>query len=507
MARRRRGVASVGVGCVPKTCLRARGLALGVLVAASVACLVATPASGQPSQAGGAGHALLFSNNVATIAPFNDMPTDELTFEAWVETSDSCHTGAIVSYAEQAPQTSDSMARVRAFNSFVVWNIKDLLACRDYELLDRIPDPQQVSCRSAFTTTKSKRNPINLADGEWHHVAVTWSARNKGLTTIYVDGMKRAQAETGKTNPIKPGGALVLGAEQDCYGGCFEKDQAYYGYMDEVRIWSKALTQTEILKNMRFSGTYASGLAPDGLVAYWKFDDPKDDHGILTSHYTARDYSGRGNVLNVVTKPKQADRNVEFGGRDLGFPALELDNNYAMQSWFQGMPDKDITIEFWAKTPAISDSSDDRIKNQEILSFASDTVGNGDVDDDGGYADAGFIDDAILIEKYATEFKGTSYLDKARDVSTVGSISVHVNANRQGNNYKFDNWIDFPVNWKDDKWHHIAVTWRQSDGRTELYFDGKSRTPFWSSEGHRLDNKSPNAGGVKPNMFLASKFP
>ena len=99
-----------------------------------------------------------------------------------------------MSYAEQAPQTSDSMARVRAFNSFVVWNIKDLLACRDYELLDRIPDPQKVSCRSAFTTTKSKRNPINLADGEWHHVAVTWSARNKGLTTIYVDGMKRAQA-------------------------------------------------------------------------------------------------------------------------------------------------------------------------------------------------------------------------------------------------------------------------------------------------------------------------
>ena len=35
----------------------------------------------------------------------------------------------------------------------------------------------------------------------------------------------RRAAYTGKTGPLKPGGALMLGAEQDCYGGCLDRGQ------------------------------------------------------------------------------------------------------------------------------------------------------------------------------------------------------------------------------------------------------------------------------------------
>ena len=44
-----------------------------------------------------------------------------------------------------------------------------------------------------------------------------------------------AQVETGATEPIQPGGALMLGADQDCYGGCSDPTQAYHGLMDEVQ--------------------------------------------------------------------------------------------------------------------------------------------------------------------------------------------------------------------------------------------------------------------------------
>lgn len=42
------------------------------------------------------------------------------------------------------------------------------------------------------------------------------------------------KVETGATEPIQPDGALMLGGDQDCYGGCTDPTQAYHGLMDEV---------------------------------------------------------------------------------------------------------------------------------------------------------------------------------------------------------------------------------------------------------------------------------
>jgi len=291
-----------------------------------------------------------------------------------------------------------------------------------------------------------------------------------------------------------------LGAEQDCYAGCFEKQQAFYGMMDEVRIWKRALTQTEILRYFRFSG---ETIDDRDLVAYWKFDDLVGDRGIMTTHYQAKDSSGRGNNLSILSLPKQAEDNVIQNGRDLGLAALDFQNNYAMNAYFQGMPSKDITVEFWSKTPAVSDSKEDRDLYQELFSFASIKKGNGDVSDDGGYADAVFMDDAILIEKYNNEFIGSGWLPdikKSDMASTIGTISVHINANRQGNGFKYDNWIDFAVDWKDDKWHHVAVSWKHQTGETKLYFDGKEVKPFWKSDKHKVEHKSPRKGGVDPHI-------
>jgi hypothetical protein len=71
-------------------------------------------------------------------------------------------------------------------------------------------------------------------DGKWHHLAVTWTAADNGLTEIYWDGLIAASAYTGKTAPLDPHGAFMLGGEQDCFGGCTDSDQGFYGLMDEV---------------------------------------------------------------------------------------------------------------------------------------------------------------------------------------------------------------------------------------------------------------------------------
>lgn len=112
------------------------------------------------------------------------------------------------------------------------------------------------------------------------------------------------------------------------------------------------------------------------------------------------------------------------------------------------MPNKDITVEFWAQTPAHTAEENPLTieRYAEFFSFATMKIDDGKVGNDFGYADTAFIDDAIRIEKYYTEYNGTRYLPNS-DVATMGALSIHINANRDGNGKAYDNWLDYAVGW------------------------------------------------------------
>lgn len=40
-------------------------------------------------------------------------------------------------------------------------------------------------------------------------------------------------------------GSLVLGQNQECFGGCFSPEQSLAGDMANVRIWDRALPQVQ----------------------------------------------------------------------------------------------------------------------------------------------------------------------------------------------------------------------------------------------------------------------
>ncbi len=51
-------------------------------------------------------------------------------------------------------------------------------------------DPREVSCAAAFNHSETAR--VVDRDGlGWHHLAVTWTAANNGLTQIYLDGAQQ----------------------------------------------------------------------------------------------------------------------------------------------------------------------------------------------------------------------------------------------------------------------------------------------------------------------------
>lgn len=434
------------------------------------------------SRPGGAGYALLFRDHGVIMEDFVDLGEDEFTFEAWLRTSDSCHHSALFSYAAK-PENPERGSTETEANHFVIYNQNNLVACHDFEYIDLYPDEQKVSCYAAYDHSP-KLPSIVSRDGTWHHVAVTWTAADDGLTKIYVDGLLMVEASTRKTRPLKKGGALVLGSEQDCYSGCLDRGQGFHGEMDEVRVWKVARSQEEILRHMRDS------MGLDGhndLAAYWKFNDP-EDHGINKGIRVAKDHSGRGNDLILATLPKSSVQDIsspKVSKQISDSGVLTFKNNYAMNQNFRGMPTDDLSVEFWARTPAYSEAQPDIWS--EFISFAAARGASKDFVE--------FLDDAILVQKYSKEMAKTKQVNYM-DIKTRGSISISINSNAKGMDKKNENWIDYNVGWTDGEWHHVAISWSKSTGEVTLYFDGEKKSPFMVCNGGRISVENSPGGGV-----------
>ncbi|XP_054600957.1 neuronal pentraxin-1 isoform X2 [Nothobranchius furzeri] len=93
---------------------------------------------------------------------------------------------------------------------------------------------------------KAMTLPINIMDGKWHHVCVTWSTHD-GAWEAYQDGVKKGSGQNlSAWRPIKPGGNFILGQEQDTMGGRFDITQSFMGQMSDFQFWSRVLTASEI---------------------------------------------------------------------------------------------------------------------------------------------------------------------------------------------------------------------------------------------------------------------
>ncbi len=92
--------------------------------------------------------------------------------------------------------------------------------------------------------------------GKWHHFACVHA---KSRVTLYIDGVEVARHENEKERVLThdPEAPLRIGVE------------GFTGRIDELRIWGRALSASELKAEMYHS---LKG-NEKGLIAYWKFDD------------------------------------------------------------------------------------------------------------------------------------------------------------------------------------------------------------------------------------------
>jgi beta-lactam-binding protein with PASTA domain len=118
-----------------------------------------------------------------------------------------------------------------------------------------------------------------LTPGQWHHVAGTFDGTN---FLLYVDGnlvasrIRRGSMEVGTT-------PLVIGNNDN-------RRRGFHGAMDDIVVWSRALSGAEILA--RFAGPL-QGDEP-GLVGYWNFDEGSGQSVLDASPGPADGYLGIG---------------------------------------------------------------------------------------------------------------------------------------------------------------------------------------------------------------------
>ncbi|RVE62616.1 hypothetical protein OJAV_G00158950 [Oryzias javanicus] len=82
----------------------------------------------------------------------------------------------------------------------------------------------------------------------WHSICTTWDSE-KGLVQIWVDGMPSIRKFI-ISGPISGAVKIVLGQEQDTFGGGFDAKQSFVGMITDVHMWDYTLSSCEIQNYM-----------------------------------------------------------------------------------------------------------------------------------------------------------------------------------------------------------------------------------------------------------------
>lgn len=150
---------------------------------------------------------------------------------------------------------------------------------------------------------------LQLKADNWYHLALTFDGgtdKTEGADIrFYINGKLKiagkctATDDQGTAVALTKVNFMVPHSEEDngkprCFwlGYSYDKDRSFNGLMAEVRMWNRALSAEEINAPSHFYKLYPdeeTGLFPEELVAYWKFDNGKGK--------TVKDWSIYGNDL------------------------------------------------------------------------------------------------------------------------------------------------------------------------------------------------------------------
>jgi hypothetical protein len=122
-----------------------------------------------------------------------------------------------------------------------------------------------------FDKPHDVRGNITSTEGQWTHYCMSWSISSR-LQRIYYNGTLVGADATPVNRTLGPDGYLVLGNDQDCYGGCFQSSQIFGGQLYKLDVFSKELSMSEV-RELWKSGLCSEMEERYGRIRYLKWED------------------------------------------------------------------------------------------------------------------------------------------------------------------------------------------------------------------------------------------
>lgn len=254
-------------------------------------------------------------------------------------------------------------------------------------------------------------NSVNYVDNKWHHFVITYNGAN---CVAYMDGSQIA-TDSVVGAPSVATSSANLGFGQHVQNG----NEWFLGLMDDVRIYNRALSATEVSDFY-----YCIEPSTTGLVSWWKFDEGSgtsaaDSIGSNTGTITNATYS-----TDVFIKPRTSAGQrqvVRDFGTCLRFSVA--DSRVVFTDSTSLDIANTITISAWIKPSSYGESSQGRI-----------------------------------VDKLNTT---NGYALMLNNASSVGGLRAFVSGTARTSN---NNVIKLGV------WQHVALTYDKDAGANNLIF-------------------------------------
>ncbi len=160
-----------------------------------------------------------------------------------------------------------------------------------------------------------------VTPGVWNHIVVTQNASKQ--QKIYFNGKLVGSATEGSSSRRENSSDSRIDKSAVAnifFGGGGVYKAGFNGWIDEVQVWNKALTDAEVLEAMKGYET-----APQGLVAYYTFEEVKDN-----SYFENKGTGGdlRGKIVKIVNSGGEATATAFYEesntvtNNELGYPGI-----------------------------------------------------------------------------------------------------------------------------------------------------------------------------------------
>jgi len=260
-----------------------------------------------------------------------------------------------------------------------------------------------------------------ISAGQWHHVAAVHD-RDARTRTIYVDGVA-VLLNGGVTSPVYSGtwgsdpGAASIGGENSAAGSEAVANWRFDGNIDEVRIYTTALSQSQVQVVKNEARPCAA--TPPGVVGLWRFDEERWD-GSAGEVVDSSGLGGNGRAAGDANT-RDPGRLCRGGLFDGAGDFVEVNN---LSSRLNGSA----SLAFWIRTTQRGDNTAWRAPGVT------------------GVEQAGGTDDIFWGWLDASGRIGVSV---GNDSSTKSTVSI-----------------------SDGTWHHVVLTRDATVGSYKIYIDG-----------------------------------